>query len=106
MSQQTLFADVDYAGSDKLLQFRVGTTVTSASNNGTLPAQLVDIPELKIPPSATQTFIFSRKVGAPWAINGKSWLDPENRILANPPLGTVQNWVFRGAGGWSHREFL
>lgn len=105
MSQQTLFADVDYAGSDKLLQFRVGTAVTSAANNGALRSQLVDIPALKTPPSATQTFIFSRKIGAPWTINGKSWTDPVSRILANPPLGTVAKWVFRGAGGWSHREF-
>lgn len=104
VGQSTLFADFDYEGSDRMMQFRVGSTVTSEAGNGPLPLILTEIPTPQTPSSATKTFTFSRRIGAPWTINGQSWGNPMSRVLENPKLGTVETWILKGAGGWSHRE--
>lgn len=90
-------------GTDKVMQFRVGNTISDTSGNGPIPGSLID---LKLPADtaglAEKNFRFDRFIGSGWVINGRSFEDPLSRILANPPLGTVEKWLFRGAGGWSH----
>lgn len=85
------------------MQFRVGNTVSDNTGNGAIPGTLVD---LKLPIDTAsleeRTFSFTRFIGTGWVINGVSFEDPLNRILANPPLGTIEKWILRGAGGWSH----
>lgn len=104
-AQGNLFADIEYTGSDKLMQFRVGTTVSDESNNSPLPSTLRVMPETK-ESSATKEFLFTRRIGAPWTINSMSWMNPNNRVIARPPLGTTEKWVLRGQGGWSHRKYF
>lgn len=60
MNSRDVMADEDYAGTDRVMRFVVGTTVTDTSNNGALPAVLAD---LAIPPpksTVDRTFRFER----------------------------------------------
>jgi hypothetical protein len=105
LAHTTIFADTDYVGSDKVMRFKVGKTVTDRSNNGPIPKKLVDI---KFPtnPVVERTFNFVRNIGQPWTINGKPWSNPMSRVQMKPPLGTVEKYVLRGTGGWSHPVHL
>ncbi|KAF8539880.1 Cupredoxin [Trichophaea hybrida] len=106
LAHQTVFADTNYIESDKVMQFRVGKTVTDRRNNSPLPRKLVDIRFLSNTPKVERTFNFVRNIGQPWTINGKPFSDPMNRVLANPPLGTIEKYLLRGTGGWSHPVHL
>ncbi|CUS08786.1 unnamed protein product [Tuber aestivum] len=95
------FVDTAYIGSDKIMQFRVGTTVSSQVGNGPLPATLVslDLPTDHV--TIDQTFAFGRTNGQ-WTINGQTFSDAANRILRNVPRGTTEKWQLTGGNGWSH----
>lgn len=94
--------DEDYNSSDKVMRFVVGNTVTSTQGNGGLPAKFRDVP---FPPSKSgvdRKFKFERTNGL-WAINGVTFSDIKNRILAKPPRGAIEVWELEnGSGGWSH----
>lgn len=102
LAHTTLWVDTDHLGSDKVMQFRVSSTVTDNSNNGPLPAKLVNVQFPKDLPAVTQTFNFARNIGQPWTINGRPFSDVSNRIIAKPQLGTIEKYILRGNGGWSH----
>jgi len=94
-------ADEDYNSSDKVMRFNVSSTVTSTANNN-VPATLRTVP---FPPSKTtvdKSFRFERSNGE-WQINGVTFSDIENRILAKPPRGNLEVWELENSsGGWSH----
>jgi FtsP/CotA-like multicopper oxidase with cupredoxin domain len=94
--------DEDYNSTDKVMRFVVGTAVGSQENNGNLPSSLRTVP---FPPKKTgvdRTFRFERSNGL-WTINGVTFADVENRILAKPPRGQVEVWSLENnSGGWSH----
>jgi bilirubin oxidase len=95
-------ADEDYAATDKVMRFNVLNTASDISNNNGPPATLRQVP---FPPSKTQvdkSFKFERQNGK-WTINGVTFSDIENRILAKPDRGSLQVWELEnGSGGWSH----
>ncbi|KAJ4345843.1 uncharacterized protein N0V89_011978 [Didymosphaeria variabile] len=95
-------ADEDYNSTDKVMQFVVGDTVTSDHGNGNLPGSLRNVP---FPPSKTgvdRKFKFERQ-GGEWKVNGVTFADVNNRILAKPPRGAIEIWELEnGGGGWSH----
>ncbi|KAK3208450.1 hypothetical protein GRF29_77g784972 [Pseudopithomyces chartarum] len=95
-------ADEDYNSTDKVMQFVVGTSVTSDQGNGDLPTKLRDVP---FPPSKSgvdRKFKFERSNGE-WQVNGVTFSDVNNRILAKPPRGAIEIWELEnGGGGWSH----
>ncbi|KAF1968972.1 oxidase cueO precursor [Bimuria novae-zelandiae CBS 107.79] len=95
-------ADEDFNSTDKVMRFVVGTTVSSQAGNGDLPAKLRDVP---FPPSKTgvdRHFKFERTNGE-WKVNGVTFSDINNRILAKPPRGAIEIWELEnGGGGWSH----
>ncbi|KAK5150092.1 hypothetical protein LTR04_006888, partial [Oleoguttula sp. CCFEE 6159] len=95
-------ADTDYLHTDKVMRFVVGKSVSSQQGNGDLPAKLRDVP---FPPSRTgvdRTFKFERS-GGQWQINGVTFSNVANRILAKPPRGAIEVWdLENGSGGWSH----
>jgi bilirubin oxidase len=95
-------ADKDYAATDRVLQFVVGKTAPDQTNNGALPPTLRTVP---FPPSKTgidRTFKFGRTNGM-WTVNGKTFADVNNRILAKPQRGAVEIWELENSsGGWSH----
>ncbi|KAL1604037.1 hypothetical protein SLS60_005629 [Paraconiothyrium brasiliense] len=95
-------ADEDYNSTDKVMQFVVGDTVTSDQGNGNLPGSLRNVP---FPPSKSgvdRKFKFERQ-GGEWKVNGVTFADVNNRILAKPPRGAIEIWELEnGGGGWSH----
>jgi bilirubin oxidase len=94
--------NIDYAATDKVMQFVVGNTVSSKNNNGDLPSTLRVVP---FPPDkieADKDFEFAR-VGDEWKINGVGFADINARILTKPPRGAVEIWNLKnGAGGGVH----
>lgn len=97
--------DEDYNSTDKVMRFVVGKAedVTDTSNNGNLPGTLRTVP---FPPNKNgkidRKFEFHRSNGE-WQVNGVTFADVKNRILAKPPRGAIEIWELKnGAGGWSH----
>ncbi|KAM7190926.1 putative bilirubin oxidase precursor [Rhypophila sp. PSN 637] len=93
-------ADTDYLHTDKVMQFVVSNTpVTDTSS---VPSNLAAV---NFPPPKSgvdRHFEFHRTNGM-WKINGVSFAEVENRVLANVPRGTIEIWELEnGGGGWSH----
>jgi bilirubin oxidase len=95
--------DEDYNSTDKVMRFVVGKDVSDTSNNGNPPSSLRAVP---FPPNNNgkidRTFKFHRSNGE-WQVNGVTFADVKNRILAKPPRGAIEIWQLEnGSGGWSH----
>ncbi|KAK3343292.1 Cupredoxin [Neurospora tetraspora] len=93
-------ADNDYPDTDKVMKFIVsGTSVNDPSS---LPSSLRSVP---FPPTKSQVdqhFKFERTNGE-WKINGVSFADVTNRVLARPKRGKVEVWELENSsGGWTH----
>lgn len=95
-------ADDDFDGTDRVMRFMVGNLVTDNSNNGPLPATLRSVP---LPPAKTgvdRSYEFMRSNGE-WQVNGVTWSDVQDRVIAKPERGAVERWeLINSAGGWSH----
>ncbi|KAH9214067.1 bilirubin oxidase precursor [Leptodontidium sp. 2 PMI_412] len=97
-------ADTPYNNTNQVMKFNVGTTVSDTSNNGPVPAAFAPLP---LPPSKDlskpdHVFNFESKNGA-WKINGVTFDDINNRVIARPPRGAVELWkLVNNGGGWSH----
>lgn len=93
-------ADDDFNSTDKVMRFVVGNKVTTSDSP--LPSTLRSVP---FPPAKTtvdRSFKFERK-GGEWTINGVTFAQTENRILAKPQRGAVEVWELENSsGGWSH----
>ncbi|KAF2721831.1 bilirubin oxidase [Polychaeton citri CBS 116435] len=90
----------EYANTNKVMQFNVGTTVSDNTNNGNVPGVLNG--NIAWPASRdTVDHVFNFQMGgdATWTINGVSFEDVNNRVLARPPQGTVELWELRHTGG-------
>lgn len=94
--------DEDYNSTDKVMQFVVGTQVTSQQGNGNVPSALRDVPFPPRKNGIDRSFKFG-KSGGQWTVNGVTFADVQNRILAKPQRGQVEIWELENsAGGWSH----
>jgi bilirubin oxidase len=95
-------ADEDYNSTDKVMRFVVGKSVSSTAGNGALPGSLRTVP---FPPKKSgidRSFKFGRTNGQ-WTVNGVTFADVNNRILAKPQRGAVEVWELENSsGGWSH----
>lgn len=93
----------DFENTDKVMRFVVGNEVSDSSNNGRVPDVLN--PDLALPRKTTnetevdQVFNFQMGGDATWTINGVVFSDPNARVLARPPQGTVELWELRHTGG-------
>ncbi|KAK5110926.1 hypothetical protein LTR62_005464 [Meristemomyces frigidus] len=90
----------EYANTDKLMRFVVGSTVSDSSNNGAVPSTLNG--DIQWPAQRTtvdHTFNFQMGGESVWTINGVDFSDVNNRILARPPQGSVQLWELHHTGG-------
>jgi bilirubin oxidase len=92
--------DEDYTDTDKLMRFNVAGG--TAADPSAVPATLRAVP---FPPESTGVdhhFRFHRSSGE-WQINGVTFSDAANRVLANVPRGKVEIWELEnGSGGWTH----
>ncbi|KAL0638050.1 hypothetical protein Q9L58_002987 [Maublancomyces gigas] len=92
----------DYANTDKVMQFRVGNTVSSQAGNGVVPSTLVNLDFPTDTGKIDRSFRFERTNGE-WRINGRGFADVANRILAKPQAGTTEVWeLINKSGGWGH----
>ncbi|KAF2750885.1 hypothetical protein M011DRAFT_455861 [Sporormia fimetaria CBS 119925] len=94
--------DEDYNSTDKVMRFVVGRTVTSTENNQNPPSSLRTVPFPPRKSGVDRTFRFE-KSNSKWTINGVTFSDVNNRILAKPERGKVEVWQLENnSGGWSH----
>lgn len=95
-------ADEDYNSTDKVMRFVVGKVVKNQQGNGPLPSSLRVVPFPPTKSGVDRTFKFERSNGE-WQVNGVTFADVKNRILAKPQRGQVEIWeLVNGGGGWSH----
>ncbi|KAK1574250.1 bilirubin oxidase [Colletotrichum navitas] len=93
-------ADIDYLHTDKVMRFIVGDT--TVSDTATVPSALRTVPFPKDKAGIDQHFRFERQ-GSSWRINGVTFADVNNRVLARPKRGTIEVWELENSsGGWSH----
>lgn len=94
--------DEDYNSTDKVMQFVVGSSVTDSTNNGALPPALRNVPFPPKKSGVDRSFKFGKSNGA-WTVNGVTFADVNNRILAKPQRGAIEVWELENSsGGWSH----
>ncbi|KAF1988077.1 Cupredoxin, partial [Aulographum hederae CBS 113979] len=115
LTQTNTFADDSYSASPTtpLLQFRVGNKVSSQTGNGPLAARLLPSSSLSVTtkPVRERKFELTSHMDSMWQINGRSFADPNNRVLMSPPLGAVEKFTFSstgmmGRGSWTHAMHL
>ncbi|KAL6806324.1 Cupredoxin [Trichoderma sp. SZMC 28013] len=102
MNQRNVFDSQDFSQTNLVMQFNVGSTVTSNANNNSPPSSLIAI---NSPPAGTlvhRTFKFD-KSDDEWVINGVPFPDVKNRVLAAPQSGASEVWVLENHNSyWSH----
>jgi hypothetical protein len=89
-----------FDNTDKIMRFTVGATVSDGSNNGDVPSRLNG--NINWPMQRTKvdhTFNFQFGGSDTWTINGVTFDDVNNRVLARPPQGTVELWELKHGGG-------
>lgn len=110
MSTDAVFADAIYTGPEAstILRFVVtnqpvtDTTGNRVFRNGDALVDLsLDRPK-QLDRAIDQSFLFERKIGRPWTINGQVFDETASRILRNVPRGTTEKWELSTPGGWSH----
>ncbi len=91
----------DYLHTDKVMRFIVSSTpVTDPS---TIPSTLAAIPALPALGSAIDHHFLFHRSNSQWQINGITFADATNRVLANVPRGTVEVWELENSSsGWTH----
>jgi bilirubin oxidase len=95
-------ADIDFAATDRIMQFRVGKDVTDQAGNQAPPSPLRSVPFPPKKDGVDRHFLFEHKNGK-WEVNGVTWSDVSQRVLAKPQRGAIEVWELQnGGGGWSH----
>lgn len=91
--------ETKFANTDKIMRFCVGQTVSDNSNNGPVPSSLVHVQWPPNRDTVDHEFNFQMGGAAFWTVNGVNFDDPNSRVLARPPQGTVELWRLRHTGG-------
>jgi bilirubin oxidase len=98
-------ADDDYIATDRVMKFVVGDTVKDNTNNDPIPTDLRNVPLPPAKSTVDRSYKFERSNGE-WQVNGVTWADVEDRVIAKPERGSVERWeLINSAGGWSHVSF-
>ncbi|KAK3936823.1 bilirubin oxidase [Diplogelasinospora grovesii] len=93
-------ADKDYPETDKVMKFIVSDD--SVNDPSSVPSSLRAIPYPPDTGKVDRHFRFERQSGN-WVINGVTFADVKNRVLAKPNRGTIETWELENSsGGWSH----
>ncbi|RPB00847.1 Cupredoxin [Choiromyces venosus 120613-1] len=91
----------EFEKTNLVMQFNVGTAVSSAAGNGPVPNSLVDL-NFPTDTGIDKRFRFERRNGQ-WVVNGVGFADVNNRILAAPTQGSTEIWELQNfSGGWAH----
>lgn len=90
----------EFGNTDKVMEFRVGSTVSDTTNNGDVPGTLNGNIHWPAPRDVVDhKFNFQMGGDDTWTINGIGFDNINNRVLARPPQGTVELWEVRHTGG-------
>jgi hypothetical protein len=95
-----MWSDKEYRDSDKMMQFRVGRTVSSHIGNEPLPPRFA-VNTTRFPSdrvSATREFNLDSHMDMMWGINGFHMDDPMKRLLMRPTLGTMEKYILKSSG--------
>ncbi|KAH6672908.1 Cupredoxin [Halenospora varia] len=91
--------DTDFTGTDRVLN---KNAVTSQVGNGAIANPLRKVPYPPNKAGIDRSFAFERSNGQ-WQINGVTWPQVNNRIMAKPQRGAIEVWQLENKnGGWSH----
>lgn len=99
MNGQQIAQIEEFDNTDKVMRFVVGDSVSDESNNN-VPSSLAS--NIQWPAQVSevnQEFNFQMGGADFWTVNGVDFTDPNTRVLARLPQGTVQRWKFRHTGG-------
>lgn len=92
--------DQDYLHTDKVMRFVVGSE--SIVDSSKVPSSLRNVPYPQHKEGVDHHFLFHRQ-GSDWRINGVTFADVNNRVLAKPKRGSIEVWELENSsGGWSH----
>jgi FtsP/CotA-like multicopper oxidase with cupredoxin domain len=92
--------DEDYNSTDKVMRFVVSRRASSQQGNAALPNSLRTVPFPPKKNGVARSFRFE-KSGSQWTINGVTFSDVNNRILAKTQRGQVEVWSLENnSGGW------
>ncbi|KAL9944218.1 hypothetical protein D7B24_009520 [Verticillium nonalfalfae] len=92
--------DKDFLHTDKVMRFVVAGNGPADSSSVPTALRKVDFPPHK--QGVDHHFLFHRQ-GSDWRINGVTFADVKNRVLARPKRGLVEVWELENSsGGWSH----
>ncbi|PVH83779.1 hypothetical protein DL98DRAFT_585247 [Cadophora sp. DSE1049] len=97
-------ADSDFTATDRVMQFVVAKTMPPGPvvGNGVIPSRLRTVPYPPNKSGIDRSFTFERSNGQ-WNINGVTWAQVNNRIMAKPQRGAIEVWQLENkSGGWSH----
>ncbi|EHK42633.1 hypothetical protein TRIATDRAFT_182360, partial [Trichoderma atroviride IMI 206040] len=98
MNGKNIFDSIDFPHTDLVMQFNVGSTVSSNVNNSPPPSSLVPIDTL--PTSLVNRKFKFDKQNDEWVINGVPFSDVKNRVLAAPQSGATEIWVLENQNPW------
>ncbi len=101
--------NVNYANTDKIMQFRVVGDAFDPSNNAVPATLFATNPVMTRPVSesvANRSFDLRRENGQ-WTVNGKTWEDVVDsgftHVEADPEVHTTEIWTVSNlSGGWFH----
>lgn len=84
------------------MRFNVSPDPPATPDTSVVPNILADVDFPPRTDDIDHRFHFGRRQGE-WRINGVGFADPQNRILAKVPRGTVEIWELdNDYSGWSH----
>ncbi|KAI6383551.1 hypothetical protein MCOR25_000008 [Pyricularia grisea] len=99
-NERNFAPDTDYLHTDKVMVFKVAKD--SVSDPSQVPSTFRTIPYPPAKTTVDKHFKFERNNGQ-WTINGVTWEDANNRVLAKPQRGSTEVWELENSsGGWSH----
>jgi FtsP/CotA-like multicopper oxidase with cupredoxin domain len=111
LNNQSPDNNIDFATTDAVMEFQVGTTVSNPANNATVPGKKLrsrpaTMALAPTPAMPRRSLEFKRENGE-WTIDGKTWADVIASgfvaDLAEPKLNAVEVWTLSNPhGGWFH----
>jgi bilirubin oxidase len=92
--------DKEYLHTNKVMQFVVSNDAVTDPSEVRSSFRTIPYPPSK--PGVDHHFRFEKQ-GGQWTINGVTWADVNNRVMAKPARGTIETWELENSsGGWSH----
>jgi FtsP/CotA-like multicopper oxidase with cupredoxin domain len=91
----------EYERTTEVMRFVVSSTPVQDPSQ--VPSTLRQVPFPPATAGATKRHFRFERTNSQWLINDVGFADVEHRVLAKPPVGTVEIWELENSsGGWTH----